>query len=78
MKLIDIGYGNALNASRIVAIVAADSAPARRMISAAKEKNLSVDASCGRKTQSVIVMDSGHIVSSAKTAEALTEKLNTD
>lgn len=76
MKMLDIGYANTVNAQRIVAVVSADSAPARRMISAAKEKNLSVDASCGKKTQSVIIMDSGHVISSSKSVESLNEKLS--
>ena len=76
MRMLDIGYANTVNAQRIVAVVSADSAPARRMISAAKEKNLSVDASCGKKTQSVIIMDSGHVISSSKSVESLNEKLS--
>lgn len=66
MELIDIGYGNSLNAGRIVAVVLSDAAPVKRMITAAKEKNLLVDATCGKKTKSVYVMDSGHIVLSAR------------
>ena len=65
MKTIDIGYGNIINENRVVAVVAAESAPIRRLISAAREKNLLVDASCGKKTKTVYVMDSGHIVLSA-------------
>jgi len=66
VELIDIGYSNMLNSDRVVAVVAADAAPSRRMISAAREKNLLVDASCGKKTKTVYIMDSGHIVLSAK------------
>ncbi|MCL1831295.1 MAG: DUF370 domain-containing protein [Oscillospiraceae bacterium] len=66
MNMIDIGYGNVLNAARIVAIVMADAAPVKRLIAAAKDKNLLVDASCGKKTQSVYVMDSGHVILSAR------------
>ena len=76
MKMLDIGYANTVNAQRIVAVVSQRFAPARRMISAAKEKNLSVDASCGKKTQSVIIMDSGHVISSSKSVESLNEKLS--
>ena len=71
MKLTDIGYGNLINAGRIVAVIGADSAPAKRLVSAAKEKCLAIDATCGKKTKTVIVMDSGHVVMSAKTAEAI-------
>ena len=66
MKMIDIGYGNALNSGRVVAVVLADAAPVKRLIVAAREKNLLVDATCGKKTKSVYVMDSGHIILSAK------------
>jgi hypothetical protein len=66
MKLIDIGYGNSLNANRVVAVVSGQAAPVKRIIVAAREKNLLVDATCGKKTKSVYVMDSGHIILSAK------------
>ncbi|MDR0222924.1 MAG: DUF370 domain-containing protein [Oscillospiraceae bacterium] len=68
MLLTDIGYGNAVNTNRIIAIVTADAAPVKRIISAAKEKNLAVDATCGKKTKAVYIMDSGHVILSAKNA----------
>lgn len=71
MKLADIGYGNLVNTDRIVAVVSADAAPTKRIIAAAKEKSLAVDATCGKKTKSVIIMDSGHVILSAKTAERI-------
>jgi len=70
MKLVDIGYGNSLNAGRIIAVVLPDAAPVKRIITTAREKNLLVDATCGKKTKSVYVMDSGHIVLSARECEA--------
>lgn len=73
MKLIDIGYGNRINSDRIVAVIAADSAPAKRLIAAAKDKSTAIDATCGKKTKTVIVMDSGHIVMSAKSPETVGE-----
>lgn len=66
MELIDIGYSNMINRDRVIAAVTADAAPSRRIIAAAREKNLLVDASCGKKTKTVYIMDSGHIVLSAK------------
>ena len=65
MKLIDIGYGNRINSDRIVAVISADSAPAKRIVSAAKEKNTAIDATCGKKTKTVIITDSNHVVLSA-------------
>jgi hypothetical protein len=66
MELLNIGYGNAINPGRVIAAVSADSAPAKRMVNTAREKNMVVDASCGKKTRTVFIMDSGHIVLSAK------------
>lgn len=66
MNLIDVGYGNRINSDRIVAVIGADSAPAKRIVSAAKDSNTAIDATCGKKTKTVIVMDSGHVVMSAK------------
>ena len=71
MKLIDVGYGNRINSDRIVAVISADSAPAKRTVSAAKDRNLAIDATCGKKTKTVIVMDSGHIVMSAKDPDSV-------
>lgn len=71
MKLIDAGYGNRVSGDRIVAVIGADSAPAKRLIAAAKEKFTAIDATCGKKTRTVIVMDSGHIVMSAKDPESI-------
>lgn len=71
MVLVDVGFGNTVNADRIVAVVTADAAPTKRIIAVAKEKNMAIDTTCGRKTKSVIIMDSGHIVLSAKEAEKI-------
>lgn len=60
-----------INSDRVIALVSADAAPTKRIISAAREKNLAVDATCGKKTKSVFIMDSGHVVLSAKTPERL-------
>ncbi len=65
MKLINIGFGNFVSDARIIAIIGPDSAPVKRIVQEAKENAELVDATYGRKTQSVIVMDSGHIVLSA-------------
>lgn len=71
MKLVDVGYGNRISGERIVAVIGADSAPAKRLVSAAKEKFTAIDATCGKKTRTVIVMDSGHIVMSAREPESI-------
>ena len=75
MKLLDIGFGNTVSTDIVIAVVNADAAPIKRMIAAAKEKNLAIDTTCGRKTKSVVIMDSGHVVMSAKDTESLNEKM---
>lgn len=65
MKLLDIGFGNLVSDARLVAVLAPDSAPIKRMMSEAKSRNCLVDASYGRRTQSVLLMDSGHVILSA-------------
>ena len=71
MKLINIGFGNAVNGDRVVAIISTDSAPAKRIISQSKEKNMLIDATQGRKTQAILIMDSDHVVSTYLKAETI-------
>ena len=71
MKLINIGFGNLVSAERIISIVSPESAPIKRMIQDVREKGLLIDASFGRSTKSVIVMDSGNVVLSALPPETL-------
>ena len=74
MKLIDIGFGNLVSDQRLVAVLAPESAPIKRTISDAKSRGMLVDASYGRKTQSVFVMDSGHVILSAIEPAAVAAK----
>lgn len=76
MKLVNIGFGSSVNADRILAIVSPDSAPIKRMVQECKEKGTLIDASHGRKTKSVILMDSDHAVLSYLQAETLTHRIN--
>ena len=71
MKLINIGFGNAVNSDRVIAIISTDSAPAKRIIFQAKEKNMLIDATQGRKTQAILIMDSDHVVSTYLKAETI-------
>ncbi len=75
MKLINIGFGNMVAAERIVAIVSPESAPIKRMIQDVRDKGLLIDASFGRSTKAVVVVDSGNIVLSALTPEALAARM---
>ncbi len=76
MQLINIGYGNMLSASKVVAIVSPDAAPVKRLVQNGRDRHMLVDASCGRKTKSVIVMESGHIVLSAIAPETLAHRVS--
>ncbi len=71
MKLINIGFGSVIAAQRVLAIVEPDSAPIKRIMQEAKERGMLIDASYGRKTQSVILMDTDHVILSALTTESL-------
>ncbi len=78
MDLISVGFGNIVSAARIVAIVGPDAAPVKRIIQDAREHRLLIDASCGRKTRAVLMMDSGHVVLSALQTETIARRLNAD
>ena len=71
MKLVSVGFGNLISAAKIVSIVSPDSAPINRMIQEVREKGLLIDASFGRSTKAVIVMDSGNVVLSALPPETI-------
>ena len=71
MKLINIGFGNMISSARVLAIVSPDSAPIKRVIQEARERAMLVDASYGRKTRSVILMDTDHVILSAITPETI-------
>lgn len=75
MKLVNIGYGNLLLANRIVAIVSPDSAPVKRIIGESKEGQRNIDATYGRRTKSVIITDSNHVVQSAISAEEIARRI---
>ena len=74
MKLINIGFGSMIAASRVLAIVEPDSAPIKRVVQEARERGMLIDASYGRKTQSVILMDTDHVILSALTTDALSAR----
>ena len=71
MQLINIGFGNIVSANRIIAIVSPESAPIKRIVQEAKDDGMAVDATCGRRTRAVIIMDSGHVVLSAVQPETV-------
>ncbi len=75
MKFVNIGFGNVIDASKVVAIVAPESAPIKRLITEGREKGNLIDASFGRKTKTVIAMESGHIVLSSLEPEEVEKRL---
>lgn len=76
MKLINVGFGNMISANRAVAVVSPDSAPVKRLIREAEDKGLLVNATYGRRTRSVVVMDSKHVILSAIVPEKLALRLD--
>lgn len=75
MQLINIGFGNIVSANRIISIVSPESAPIKRIVQEAKDKGTAVDATYGRRTRAVIIMDSGHVILSAVQPETVAGRL---
>ena len=78
MNLVNIGYGNAVSADKVIAIVAPSSAPIKRIIQDARDSNKLIDATYGRKTRAVIITESNHVVLSALQAETVANRLGED
>lgn len=74
MKLINIGFGSMVSAARVLTIVAPDSAPIKRVVQEARERGMLIDASYGRKTKAVIVMDTDHVILSAIAPETISAR----
>ncbi len=74
MRLINIGFGSAIAANRMLAVIAPDSAPIKRLMQEARDRGMLIDASFGRKTKSVILMDTDHIILSAVAPETISER----
>lgn len=71
MKLINIGFGSMVAANRVLAVIAPDSAPIKRVIQEARDRGMLIDASFGRKTKAVILMDTDHVILSANPPESI-------
>ncbi len=78
MQLINIGFGNVVSSDRIVAIVSPESAPIKRLVQDAKDSGRAIDATCGRRTRAVIVMDSNHVVLSSVQPETVAGRFEDD
>ena len=78
MQLINIGFGNIVSAGRIISIVSPDSAPIKRLVQEAKDSKMAIDATYGRRTRAVLIMDSGHVILSAVQPETVAGRLDKD
>ena len=76
MQLINIGFGNIVSANRIISIVSPESAPIKRLVQEAKDSKMAIDATYGRRTRAVIIMDSGHVILSAVQPETVEGRLD--
>ncbi|MFR2012194.1 MAG: DUF370 domain-containing protein [Christensenellales bacterium] len=74
--LINVGYGNIVNMDKVVSIIRTEAAPIKRMIQVAKDNNMAIDATCGRKTKCILIMDSGHVVLSALLPDTIENRVN--
>ena len=76
IKLINIGFGNIVSANRLISIVSPESAPIKRIIQDARDRGMLVDATYGRRTRAVIIMDSDHVILSAVQPETVANRLD--
>lgn len=74
-RFLNIGFGSIVNASRVIVIISPDSAPVKRIVHDAQERSLLVDATFGRRTRAVLIMDSGHVILSAVMPETVANRL---
>ena len=75
MKLVNIGYGNMIAKHRILAVLSPDSAPIKRMIQEARDRGFLIDATYGRRTRAVLILDNDHLVLSALQVDIITERI---
>ena len=76
MKLLNVGYGNMVCCERIICVVSPDAAPIKRMVAQARETGRAIDASCGKRTRSVIFTDSDHLILSALDVDKINNRLS--
>lgn len=78
MELVSIGFGGLVSSERLIALVAPDSAPVKRLVSEARERSMLIDATFGRKTAAVLIMDSDHVILSGLPLEKLAPRFGVD
>lgn len=75
-KLVNVGFGNVVNSSKIIGIISPEAAPIKRMVQSAKDNQMAIDATCGRRTKAVIVTESGHLILSSLLPETIAGRVN--
>ena len=78
MKLVNIGFGNMINADRVIAVVSPESAPIKRIVREAEDRSMLVNATYGRRTRAVVIMDSEHVILSAIQPDTISGRLSTE
>ena len=78
MKLINIGFGNMVSANRLIAIVSPESAPIKRVVQEARDRGMLIDASYGRRTKAVLLMDTDHVILSSVSPQVLAARMDAD
>ena len=78
MKLINIGFGNLVSAQRLLSVISPDSAPVKRLVQEARDRGMLIDASFGRKTKSVLIMDTDHVILSALDRRIIANRFQAD
>lgn len=76
LRFMNVGYGNSVNGDKVISIIGPEAAPIKRMVQTAKDEGCAVDATCGRKTRAVLVMENGYIVLSALQPETILNRYN--
>ena len=75
-KLVNVGFGNMVNSSKIIGIISPEAAPIKRMVQSAKDSGMAIDATCGRRTKAVIVTESGHLILSSLLPDTIAGRVN--
>jgi regulator of extracellular matrix RemA (YlzA/DUF370 family) len=75
-KLVNVGFGNVVNSSKIIGVISPEAAPIKRMVQTAKDTGMAIDATCGRRTKAVIVTESGHLILSSLLPETIAGRVN--
>lgn len=75
-KLVNVGFGNVVNSSKIISIISPEAAPIKRMVQTAKDTGMAIDATCGRRTKAVIVTESGHLILSSLLPDTIAGRVN--